>query len=147
MFFMALPGKKKLIAGFILGTVIITGILATKPPDQQEKHFTNLKILSKNLTDDQMDVIMHHFNSSLGVTCMYCHVIKKNAPYPEPMDFASDVKEEKIQARKMLAMSILINKKYFHVRVDSKIEIQPRIWCNTCHHGLLILKKPGSVHE
>jgi hypothetical protein len=139
---MSLPAKQKLITGFIIGTITVTGILATKPP-QQEEPYTNLKILSKNLTDDQMDHIMHRFCSDLGVTCAYCHIRKKDAPYPQPMDFASDDKPEKIQARKMLAMSMKLNKKYFNIRIDNKISIKPKIWCFTCHHGVLIdLKRP-----
>ena len=134
---MALP-YKKIVAGFIIGAFTLTGILATKPPDPVEGHYTNLKILSKKLTDDQMDYIMHRFNSDLGVTCSYCHVRKKNVPYPEPMDFASDERPEKIQARKMLAMTIKLNKKYFNTTIDNKIEIRPAIWCYTCHHGVMI---------
>jgi hypothetical protein len=140
-------GKKKLIAGFVFGSITWTAILATKAPDQKEEPYTNLKILSKKLTDDQMDDIMHRFNSDLGVTCSYCHVRKKNVPYPEPMDFASDERPEKIQARKMLAMTIQLNKKYFHIRLDDKLEIRPKIWCFTCHHGVLIdLKNPYNPH-
>ena len=130
---------KKLVAGFIPACIVLVGILSTKPPERE--NYTNLKILSKDLTEDEMDIIMHKFNSALGVTCMYCHVRKKNAPYPEPMDFASDEKEEKIVARKMLAMTMKLNSKYFNRKIDNKISIKPRIWCNTCHRGLLIEKK------
>jgi hypothetical protein len=134
--------SKKLVAGFIPACIVLVGILSTKPPEKE--HYTNLKILSKDLTEDEMDIIMHKFNSALGVTCMYCHVRKENAPYPEPMDFASDVKEEKIVARKMLAMTMKMNAKYFNKKIDNKISVRPSIWCNTCHRGLLIEKKiPG----
>ncbi len=85
---------------------------------------------------------MERFNSGLGVTCMYCHVIKKNVPYPEPMDFASDEKPAKERCREMLAMSMKLNKKYFNIRMDNKLEIRPRIWCSTCHQGML---DPGKI--
>jgi hypothetical protein len=144
---MALSQNKKLIAGFLLSLCTITGILATRPAPKDEEHYSNLRILSNKLTEDEMDIIMHRFNSALGVTCIYCHVTKKNVPYPEPMDFASDEKPEKRQAREMLAMSMKLNKKYFNVKIDSKIEIRPRIWCNTCHQGLIIPKKMGNMQK
>ncbi len=131
---MALPNRK-LVTGFFLMVFISTGILATRPPDEEE-HYTNLKILSKKITDEEMDRIMHRFNAQLGVTCMYCHVHKKNVPYPLPNDFASDEKKEKIIARQMLTMTIKLNRKYFDIKMDSKLEIKPRIWCITCHKGI-----------
>lgn len=130
---------KKLVAGFIPACFVLVGILSTKPPDKE--NYTNLKILSKDLSDDDMELIMHKFNSALGVTCMYCHVRKKGAPYPEPMDFASDELPEKIVARKMLAMTMKLNSKYFNTKIDDKITTKPVVWCITCHRGLLINKK------
>ncbi len=90
-----------------------------------------------------MDAIMHRFNSNLGVTCMYCHVLKKNVPYPEPIDFASDEKPAKLKTREMLAMSISLNKKYFKIKMDRKLKPAPRIWCSTCHQGVLDPRKIG----
>jgi hypothetical protein len=135
--------RKKWTVGFLISVFTLTGILATRPSSQQEEPYTNLKILSNKLTDEEMDGIMHRFNSALGVTCKYCHVRKKNVPYPEPMDFASDERPEKKQARAMLAMTIRLNKKYFNVSVDNKIQIKPKIWCATCHQGELINPKPN----
>ena len=76
----------------------------------KEPHFKNLQILPKDISDHDLDSFMHHFSASLGVRCNFCHVRNEAA---KQMDFASDEKPEKNIARKMMLMSIDINKSYF----------------------------------
>jgi Photosynthetic reaction centre cytochrome C subunit len=114
--------------------------------------YKNLKILPKDISDNDLDSVMHHFTASLGVKCNYCHVrneaIKK-------MDFASDDKPEKLIARKMMLMAIDINTKYFKdieeemskekdhdmgvkpvmIDGDSVKNMLSYVTCYTCHHG------------
>lgn len=114
--------------------------------------FKNLKILPKDISEDDLDTVMHHFTASLGVKCNYCHVrneaIKK-------MNFASDDKPEKLIARKMMLMAIDINTKYFKdieeemskekdhdmltktvtIDGDSVKNMLSYITCYTCHRG------------
>jgi hypothetical protein len=110
----------------------IAGVAFTQT-DKDKKH-KNLKVLSKDISDDELERVMYTFTRQLGVTCLYCHVPTKNVD-PERMDFASDEKNEKLIAREMLRMSIKINKKYFDHPIDKKIIAKPLIWCRTCHMG------------
>ena len=116
---------------------IITGIAATTPP-QDDEHFTNLKVLPKNTSDEEMDRIMYGIKRQLGVSCLYCHVPKKDA-VPKRMDFASDEKPEKRVAREMMKMSIKINKKYFDAKDNLEAFRKPKVWCRTCHHGRAVI--------
>jgi hypothetical protein len=117
------------ITVFILG-----GIGAVKPPD--DEHYKNLKVLSKDISSEQMERIMYSFERQLGVTCLYCHVSTKKDIVPQRVDFASDEKIEKKIAREMLRMTLKINKKYFNTVVDRKVnDVRPVVWCKTCHRG------------
>lgn len=120
------------IVGFSI--FIIGGISATRPPDDEIK-FKNLKVLSKDITDDELERVMTTFERQLGVTCLYCHVPTKENVRPPRVDFASDEKKEKIAAREMLKMTMKINKKYFNFIVDNKMSKRPVVWCKSCHMG------------
>jgi hypothetical protein len=126
------PAKKILvITGLFLFT--LAGIASTGE-DEKKKSFKNLKVLSKDISDQELERVMYTFERQLGVTCLYCHVPTKNI-FPERIDFASDEKEEKLIAREMLRMSLKINKKYFNKPIDKKIYARPIVWCRTCHMG------------
>ncbi|MEO8567979.1 MAG: c-type cytochrome [Ginsengibacter sp.] len=75
-----------------------------------DPQFKNLQILPKDISEHDLDSVMHHFSQSLGVKCNFCHVRNEDA---KKMDFASDDKPEKNIARKMMLMAIDINKNYF----------------------------------
>ena len=75
-----------------------------------EPRFKNLQVLSKDISDHDLDSVMHHFTGALGVKCNFCHVRNEAE---RKMDFASDDKPEKNIARKMMLMAIDINKNYF----------------------------------
>lgn len=124
--------KVFVIIGFFV--FIIAGICATKPEDGERK-FKNLKVLAKNITDEELERVMVTFERQLGVSCMYCHVPTKENIRPPRVDFASDEKKEKLIARDMIKMTMKINKKYFGFTVDKKISIRPVVWCKTCHRG------------
>lgn len=110
-----------------------------------QPRFKNLHILPKDINKDQIDSVMHHFTRSLGVKCSYCHVHNDET---DKMDFASDAKPEKLIARKMMLMSIDINKNHFE-QIEEELDstqINPQdtvassymlkyVTCYTCHHG------------
>ncbi len=81
--------------------------------------FKNIKALN-DMPADQLGKVMNIFSASLGVNCAFCHVSGE-------ADFEKDGKEEKEVARKMIAMTFMLNKNYF----DGKLEVT----CNTCHQG------------
>ena len=99
--------KKSLliIIGCIVSVILFQAFTITHEP-----HFKNLQILPKDISDHDLDSVMHHFSASLGVRCNFCHVVDTVA---KKMDAASDVKPEKNIARKMMLMAIDINKNYF----------------------------------
>jgi hypothetical protein len=99
--------KKSLliIIGCTLSIILFQAFTVTREP-----HFKNLRILSKDISDHDLDSVMHHFSVSLGVRCNFCHVVDEAA---KKWDMASDEKPEKNIARKMMLMAIDINKNYF----------------------------------
>jgi hypothetical protein len=111
-----------------------------------QPRFTNLQILPKDISKDGLDSVMHHFTASLGVKCNYCHVANQET---RKMEFAKDDKPEKQIARKMMLMTIDINKNHFQQieeSMDSGKVTEPTdtsavsymlryVTCYTCHHG------------
>lgn len=114
-----------------------------------QPRWKNLKILPQDISEDRLDSIMHHFTASLGVKCSYCHVRNEAA---NKMDFANDEKPEKLIARKMMLMSIDINKNHFNdiedemdstktndsakMMSDSTQYMLQYVTCYTCHKGV-----------
>jgi len=129
--------NKKILVIVFLFLITLAGIAGIKPPRKNEEKFKNLKVLSKDIDEDQMERIMYNFDRQLGVSCMYCHDSTRNV-FPPRADFASDEKKEKRIAREMLKMTLRINKKYFDLDIDREIKAKPLIWCRTCHMGFPI---------
>jgi hypothetical protein len=95
--------------------------------------YKNLKVLPKNITKQQMDSVMHHFENSLNVGCGFCHVRDTAA---KKTDFVSDANPHKEKAREMMKMTDKINDKYFDVTGGKRtITTQLMVTCYTCHHG------------
>jgi len=93
--------------------------------------YTNLKVLPKNISKDDLDKVMDGFKTGLGVKCNFCHVPRKDDP--KKLDFASDEKNHKLIAREMMKMTAKINKKYFkHKDKEGKMT---NITCFSCHNG------------
>jgi hypothetical protein len=102
-------------------------------PDWKPEKLTNLKVLPKDTTPDQIMVIMRHFRESLGVGCLGCHKGQQGQPISS-FDFADDSKENKDIARAMIKLTDDINTKYpdafpAHEEGDKK----PKVTCATCH--------------
>jgi len=108
------------------------------PPAHEHGHPapTNLKVLPKNLTGDQVHEIMHQWEADLGVHCRTCHVEdpKDIGPNGRPrFNYAVDSKPEKASARIMYAMVEDINTNYVSKIEDSGMPVT----CGTCHQGHL----------
>ncbi len=109
----------------LLGLVLcITLCSLALPEDPKPK---NLKVLSKNISHDELKEIMKGFNNALGVKCNFCH--EQSKVDMEKLDFVSDENKHKLIARDMMRMTMRINKKYF------KHEENPVVSCYTCHGG------------
>ena len=108
---------------------IVTAFAANLPAEVTPPLFKNLKVLPKNISDEDLDKIMDNFNFALGVKCNFCHARKDTTS--RHLDFPSDAKPEKEIARNMMRMTYDLNKKYFNFNND-KI-VPQRIACITCH--------------
>lgn len=99
---------------------------------QIPEKFTNLQILPKTSTRDQVVETMRGFASALGVRCNHCHV-GSNPETLEGFDFASDAKQTKRIGRAMMRMTQEINERLLpQMGREPEIKVQ----CVTCHHGL-----------
>ncbi len=97
---------------------------------------TNLKVLPRNLTGEQVHEIMEQWEGELGTGCKTCHAVdpKNLGPNGKPrLNFADDSKKEKQTARKMYEMTEGINAKYI-AKIDSS---GAPVTCGTCHRGHL----------
>src|SRR6187402_422692 len=79
-----------------------------------------------------MDSVMHHFADAMGQKCNFCHVFNQT---DQKMDFVSDAKKEKAEAREMMKMTIKLNKKFFEIKNSKELDAKLEVTCFTCHHG------------
>ncbi|HLY17836.1 MAG TPA: c-type cytochrome [Bryobacteraceae bacterium] len=82
-----------------------------------EQQFKNIQVL-QGTPADQVFPAMQYISASLGVECEFCHVEGK---------FDADDKPNKKTARKMITMTLAINKDSFNARKE--------VTCYTCHRG------------
>ena len=107
-------------------------IAATPYPAQQTAHSkpTNLKVLPKDTSGDDIDKLMHRFEQDLGVPCGYCH---EQNTQTKAIDFASDENPVKETARYMIKMNNDINTKYL-AQLGDRRYAEP-LTCGNCHQG------------
>jgi Photosynthetic reaction centre cytochrome C subunit len=123
---------------------------ATPPPAHEHPAPTNLKVLPKDMTGEQVHELMEKWEGELGTTCKTCHAIdpKNIGPNGKPrLNYADDSKDEKQTARKMYKMVEDINMNYIS-KIDSSGE---PVSCGTCHRGHLgpesFVAPPTRPHE
>ncbi|HMG32494.1 MAG TPA: c-type cytochrome [Blastocatellia bacterium] len=90
-----------------------------KPVEQTHKNIQALK----GLPDSQLIPVMQLFSAALGVKCDACHVRTPDNKF----EFDKDDKKAKQTARKMIQMTIDINKANFEGRNE--------VSCFACHRG------------
>ena len=122
--------QKKLITVVILTGLVIAGIAAVSIPVQKHK---NLKILPNDISEQKLDSIMESYSKALGVSCSFCHTAVQG--FPDSLDYASDANEMKENARKMMRMTIEINKTHFYFDTIQRPEYLKVVNCKTCHRG------------
>jgi hypothetical protein len=91
--------------------------------------YKNIQVL-KDTPADQMIPMMDIMSASLGVKCSFCHVSDQ---------WEKDDKEEKQIARKMVTMTLNLNKQNFNGRLE--------VSCATCHNGRPHPATPISLGE
>lgn len=121
--------KITIITIFLVGTVSVSLITT----GQTQNQYKNLRVLPKNISAKDLNQIMvDEFQDGLGVSCLFCHSENKITHLP---DYISDVKPEKQIARKMMRMTLKLNKHFFkvsHPQIGTK---SLAITCSTCHNG------------
>jgi hypothetical protein len=113
------------LLGVLLATAIPHGGLLGDPPAGST--FKNIQVL-KHLRSSEVRPAMGSVAAALGVSCEYCHT--------NPWE--SDVKPKKAIARKMMAMTMDLNRTYY---AGKNI-----INCGTCHNGHPIPIAAPSLH-
>jgi hypothetical protein len=110
------------------------------PPPHEHEHAdpapTNLKVLPKTMTGEQVHEVMHKWEAQLGSECTTCHAADPShvGPNGRPrLNFADDSKPEKATARLMYRMVEDINTQYIG-KIDSS---GSPVSCGTCHRGHL----------
>jgi len=97
---------------------------------------TNLKVLPKTMTGEQVHELMHKWEAELGAECSTCHAADPKNVGPNGrarLNFTDDSKPEKNTARLMQKMVEDINKNYVSMVENSGVEVT----CGTCHRGHL----------
>lgn len=122
--------KRKIITFTALSIFVMLGMAAIRLTPAKDR---NLKILPKDISDTKLDSIMQSYNIALGVKCNFCHVPMKNIA--DSLDYASDKEPMKEEARKMMKMTVHINKTNFYYDKNEKPEYLHTVTCKTCHRG------------
>lgn len=125
--------KGKYASVLIVFIAVFTISASTYKNAPQPEGFKNLKVLPKNITEDELDSIMGNYSISLGVRCSFCHAADADTS-KHHLDFASDSKPMKNTARKMMKMTAYLNENYFNDHADKKEAIHAVV-CYTCHRG------------
>ncbi len=87
-----------------------------------EQKYKNIQVL-KGLPASELRPIMNYISASLGVNCAACHV-----KTGDNWEYDKDDKKNKQTARKMIQMTMDLNKNSF----EGKMEVT----CFTCHQGM-----------
>jgi len=102
---------------------------------------TNLQVLPKDSTREQVQTTMAAFTAALGVQCNYCHVQEGRGGRN---DMAADDKPTKKAARGMLLLVREINAKLPEA-VGKDAASTTRVGCATCHRGIPIPKQTTDI--
>jgi hypothetical protein len=91
---------------------------------------TNLKVLPRTMTGDEVIKLMRQYEGDLGVECEFCHAAAEPG---QRRDNASDANPMKETARYMISMTADLNEKYLE-DMPNRRYADP-ITCGTCHRG------------
>ncbi len=129
---------------FLLATLMISASAAgaQQPPAGGQRAggpppMTNLQILPKDSSREQVLTTMAAFTAALGVQCNYCHVQEGRGGRN---DMAADEKPTKKAARAMMLLARDINTKLPEA-VGKNADATTRVGCATCHRGIPIPKQ------
>lgn len=90
----------------------------------------HLKVLSPELSRDEVRQIMEQYKAELGVGCSYCHAKDLDT---DDVDYASEENPMKAKARLMIEMTDEINRRFLSQLGDDRYA-EP-FGCGGCHRG------------
>jgi thioredoxin reductase len=94
---------------------------------------TNLQVLPKDISTQDLMMRMRGYSEALGVHCNFCHEVDETTHRP---NFAADTKPDKTIARTMIAMTQEINTKFMTQIQDPDAKPADKtVACGTCHRG------------
>ena len=127
----------------LLGAGTIVVALAVSPDAtasaQQETRYLNLKVLSADISEEELGEVMLDNLRGLGLRrragegCLYCHVGSLQVPRDQ-WDYASDERPAKKKARVMMDMVRQINDGFLP-RLGDRFDPKVQVTCYTCHAG------------
>ena len=120
--------KKSILALFLISLLVAAGTAHSN-----YKKTRNLKVLPPDITDQKLDSMMQSYTRALGVSCDFCHAADPDKK--QVTDFASDKNPVKDFARKMMQLTIDINKNYFNTDSTVHPAYLNVVNCFTCHKG------------
>ena len=119
--------------GVALAIVLLTALASmTALRAQVPQKFTNLQVLPKDIQRPDLLATMKNFALNLGVRCEHCHVGEGDDL--SKFDFAADTKPAKATARRMLRMTMELNKQVAAIGEPAAAGAA-KITCFTCHRG------------
>jgi hypothetical protein len=125
----------RLLATLTLAVTVTALAQEPTPPAARQRRPmpppSNLKVLPKEMTAEQVVAIMHTWEGELGVGCNYCHAKDDTTGR---LNFASDANPMKDRARVMMKMTHTINTEFLTQLTDPKPEND--VNCGTCHRGM-----------
>jgi hypothetical protein len=126
--------KKLLVAAALCCSIIFMQSFVPKARHDDDKP-VNLKILPKDISEEELHKLMRNFSMALGVRCGFCHMSETVPGKDRPkFDFASDAKPEKNIARNMMLMVQGINENYLSKMKGGDHALE-QINCVSCHMG------------
>ena len=128
--------KKELVISALASTIAVSVVALPSASNE----YKNLKVLPKNISSKDLSKIMiDDFEDGLGVSCTFCHAPEKDSL---KLDYASDAKPEKQIARRMMTMTMGINRRYFGLKHPLPGDSLLVVNCITCHNGQ---PRPGEI--
>jgi photosynthetic reaction center cytochrome c subunit len=117
---------RALVLALALSAAVLTAGPAGAQAPRKLPPLENIKVLV-GWDGTQVRDEMRRMSEAIGVKCDHCHV---------QGNFASDEKRAKHTGRRMLAMTLALNKEHFPSHAPAEGESRlGRITCYTCHQG------------
>lgn len=125
--------RRIIITALMLATAGFTGAALAQQKPGIFGNPSNLQVLPKDISAEELRSTMRGFALGLGVRCTHCHQGEEGQPL-STLNFAADVKETKRIARQMLAMVSVINGTVTGLGRGAEHKYV-EVTCTTCHRG------------